>query len=66
VTVLDPDREWVAERQRMGSKASNSPFLGWRHKGKAVATIVGGKIVWRDDSADPARGEVLPLNPDRK
>jgi dihydroorotase len=52
VTVIDLDREWIAERKRMGSKASNSPFLGWRHKGKAVATIVGGKIVWRDDSAD--------------
>jgi len=55
VTVFDPDREWVAERRGMGSKASNSPFLGWRHKGKAVTTIVAGKIVWRDDSADPAQ-----------
>ena len=52
VTVFDPDREWVFEKERMGSKAPNSPFLGWRHKGKAVVTIVGGKIVWGDDSAD--------------
>jgi len=52
VTVFDPDREWVFEKERMGSKAPNSPFLGWRRNGKAVATIVGGKIVWGDDSAD--------------
>ena len=64
VTVIDPDREWVAERRRMGSKASNSPFLGWRHKGKAVATIVGGKTIWRDDSQIPAGAEVSRLNPD--
>jgi dihydroorotase len=59
VTVFDPDREWVVERQRMGSKAFNSPFLGWRQKGKALATILGGGIVWREDAADPAR-EGLP------
>jgi dihydroorotase len=56
VTVLDPDREWVAQKQRMASKAGNSPFLGWRHKGKALATIVGGNIVWRDESAEPGEG----------
>jgi dihydroorotase len=55
VTVFDPDREWVVERQRMGSKAFNSPFLGWHQKGKALATIVGGGIVWREVAADPAR-----------
>jgi dihydroorotase-like cyclic amidohydrolase len=28
------------------SKATNSPFYGWPLRGKAVATIVGGKKVW--------------------
>ncbi len=58
VTVFDPDREWVAERRRMASKAGNSPFLGWRHKGKAIATIVAGRIVWREDPAETGRGDV--------
>ena len=48
VTVLDPEREWVFEREHSASKSSNSPFYGWPLRGKAVLTIVGGKIVWRE------------------
>jgi dihydroorotase-like cyclic amidohydrolase len=29
------------------SKSKNSPFYNWPLKGKAVATIVGGKVVWQ-------------------
>jgi dihydroorotase len=46
VTVLDPDREWVFDKSTSASKSVNSPFYGWQLKGKAVATIVGGKKVW--------------------
>ena len=46
VTVFDLEREWVFEKGGGASKASNSPFYGWRLKGKAVATIVGGRKVW--------------------
>jgi dihydroorotase len=48
VTVFDPDREWVFERAAMASKSANSPFYGWKLKGRAVATIVGGKVVWSE------------------
>ena len=51
VTVLDPERPWVFDREISASKSYNSPFYGWPLKGKAVMTIVGGKIVWRE-SAD--------------
>lgn len=47
VTVIDPDREWVFEADRSASKSRNSPFAGWRLKGRAVATIVRGRLVWR-------------------
>jgi dihydroorotase len=43
VTVFDPDREWVFTREETASKSFNSPFYGWLLKGKAVATIVGGR-----------------------
>lgn len=46
VTVFDPDAEWVFDRSASASKSSNSPFIGWRLKGKPVATIVGGKMAW--------------------
>jgi len=48
VTVLDPDREWVFDKGASASKAKNSPFYGWPLRGKAVATIVGGRKVWMD------------------
>jgi len=48
VTVMDPEREWVFEREWSASKSYNSPFYGWRLKGKAVVTIVGGKMVWHE------------------
>jgi dihydroorotase len=50
VTVFDPEQEWVFNREDSASKSKNSPFFGWKLKGKAVATIVGGKKVWSEDS----------------
>jgi len=46
VTILDPNREWLFDKGASASKSINSPFYGWRLKGKAVATIVGGKMMW--------------------
>ena len=47
VTVLDPELSWVFEKGSSGSKSVNSPFYGWPLRGRAVLTIVGGKVVWR-------------------
>lgn len=47
VTVFDPDAEWVLDRNQLASKSRNTPFDGWRLKGQAKATIVGGRIVWQ-------------------
>ena len=48
VTVFDLDHEWVFTRETTASKSTNNPFYGWPLKGKAVATIVGGKVVWSE------------------
>jgi dihydroorotase len=50
VTVFDPEQEWVFNREDSASKSKNSPFFGWQLKGKAVATIVGGKVVWSENT----------------
>jgi dihydroorotase len=50
VTVMDAAREWVFRREESASKSKNSPFFGWPLKGRAVATMVGGKIVWSEKS----------------
>jgi len=47
VTLIDPDLEWTVRIDRFESASRNSPFDGWKLKGRAVRTIVGGKTVWR-------------------
>jgi dihydroorotase len=50
VTVFDPDREWTFERAETASKSYNNPFHDWPLKGRAVATIVGARKVWVEQS----------------
>jgi dihydroorotase len=50
VTVFDPEAEWIFRAEESASKSQNSPFNGWKLKGKAVATIVGGKKVWTEQN----------------
>src|SRR5437763_16463966 len=46
VTLIDPEREWTVDSSRFQSMSRNTPFDGWKLKGRAVRTIVGGKTVW--------------------
>jgi dihydroorotase len=48
VTLVDPGEEWTVEPERFFSKARNTPFAGWRVQGRVRATIVGGRVVFRD------------------
>jgi dihydroorotase len=50
VTVIDPDQEWVFQGAESLSKSKNTPFHGWTMKGKAVMTVVGGEVVWREQN----------------
>ena len=44
--LIDTAADWIPEKYV--SKASNTPFTGWKLKGKMVKTISGGKIVWEE------------------
>ena len=45
VTVMDPSRTWTVDPQAFVSLSRNTPFGGWELRGRAVLTIVGGRIV---------------------
>jgi dihydroorotase len=47
VTLIDPALEWTVSVDQFQSASRNSPFDGWKLKGRAVRTIVGGKTVWK-------------------
>ena len=48
VTLMDLNRTWTVDANRFASKSRNCPFNGWTLRGKAVMTIVGGKVVWEE------------------
>jgi dihydroorotase len=48
LTILDSSRQWTFDVNKSRSKSRNSPFHGWSMTGKAVATIVGGEVVYAD------------------
>ena len=45
--IVDPEREFVYTADQVVSKSRNTPFLGWRLKGRAVLTMVGGEVRYR-------------------
>jgi dihydroorotase len=46
VAIFDPKLEWTLDAGDLASKGKNTPFDGWRFKGKVTRTIVGGRSVW--------------------
>lgn len=46
LVVFDADREWTADQY--ASKSSNSPFTGWKLKGKVIYTICEGNVVYEE------------------
>ncbi|MEY2501140.1 MAG: dihydroorotase [Verrucomicrobiota bacterium] len=47
ITLIDPELEWTVDAAAFRSMSRNTPFDGWKLKGRAVRTIVGGKTVWK-------------------
>jgi len=48
ITIIDPEKTYLVDAKRFYSKSRNTPFDGWRLKGKAVLTMVGGRIVYEE------------------
>jgi dihydroorotase len=48
VTILAPELAVTVDAARLVSKSKNTPFDRWKFRGGVVATIVGGKVVYRN------------------
>lgn len=46
ITIFDMNEEWTYSEDKILSKSKNTPFKGWKLKGKVKHTICEGKIVW--------------------
>jgi dihydroorotase len=47
ITLIDPQLSWKVDVNSFRSKSVNSPFHGWTLQGRAVATIVAGRVKYR-------------------
>ena len=47
ISIFSPDRAWTFRAADSASRSRNTPFDGRGFRGGPVATIVGGRIVWR-------------------
>jgi dihydroorotase len=49
VTVIAPDARVTVRAAALVSKSKNTPFDGWELRGGVAATIVGGRIVYKNE-----------------
>jgi len=48
ITVIDPEKEWVYEKDTVNSLSSNSPFLGWKLKAMVTNVVAGGRVIVKE------------------
>ncbi len=48
ITLIDPSAEWEIDPERFYSKSRNTPFAGWRVRGRVVAVYRAGELVAED------------------
>ena len=48
IILVDFDNEYKVDVSKFASKSKNSPFDGFKVKGRVISTMVGGKIVYED------------------
>lgn len=50
IVIFDPEQEWTVDASEFESKGRNTPLDGTKLKGRVVATIVGGNLVYESPS----------------
>jgi dihydroorotase len=46
ITLFDPQEQWEVDPSKFRSKSRNTPFAGWKVKGRVRKTIVAGRVVF--------------------
>lgn len=48
LTIIAPNEEWTVDKSRFRTKSLNTPFDGWRLRGRPIAIVNKGALVWSD------------------
>ncbi|WP_337174146.1 dihydroorotase [Paludisphaera sp.] len=51
VTVIDPGLDWTVEAAKLRGKSKNTPYDGWKVRGRAHTVIVEGEVRYRLEGA---------------
>ena len=49
LTVISLDKKWTVRENMFYSKSKNTPFINLKGQGKAIKTIINGKIIWQEN-----------------
>jgi dihydroorotase len=49
ITILEPDLKVQIDVSTLRSRSKNTPFDGWQLRGGVAATIVGGRVLFRNE-----------------
>ncbi|MEN0004536.1 MAG: dihydroorotase, partial [Bacteroidota bacterium] len=52
VVIVDPDAEWMVNKQNIHFKCGWSPFEGHMFRGKVLSTIVSGHLAYHEGQFD--------------
>ncbi|MFQ5716692.1 MAG: dihydroorotase [Nitrospinales bacterium] len=55
IVIFDPKASYTIDASKFRSKSKNTPFHGWKVKGKVLHTLVDGKIVFSQTDDNPER-----------
>lgn len=54
LVLIDPEAEWTVDASAFLSRGRNTPFDGWRLRGRALATVCDGRVTHVDATLNPA------------
>ena len=49
IVIIDPAQEWIIDKRKFASKGTNTPFDGWKVRGRVKCTICEGEVVYREE-----------------
>ncbi len=52
LTIIDVEKEYEINPEVFESKGKNSPFLGKKVYGQTICTVVGGQIIWKNETGN--------------
>lgn len=50
IVIFNPDTEYAIDPAKFKSRSKNSPYKGWKVRGKVLHTLVAGKTVYSSDN----------------